>query len=326
MQKITWGIIGCGDVTEIKSGPAFNKVDASSLVAVMRRDAAKAADYAWRHQVPSYYTDAATLIADPQVNAIYVATPPDSHETYAIAAMEAGKPVYVEKPMSLNGPSAKRMLDAAGLNNVKLVVAHYRRAQPLFLKVKELLAQDAIGKIIYAKLDYRRKAATPAEITGSKTAWRYDPAKSGGGLFHDLAPHQLDLMYFLFGDAKSYSGLSSNRLGLYNADDLVTGNILFKSGVQFSGTWCFGAAAEQEADVCEIFGTNGSISFAVFNQQKILLSTKAGQQVFHFPPLQHVQQPMIEKVVQYFLGKAPNPCSAGEGHVVMKIMDAFTGR
>ena len=99
MQQINWGIIGCGDVTELKSGPAFNKVSNSSLVAVMRRDAAKAEDYAKRHGVPKWYSNAEALIKDPDVNAIYIATPPSSHLEYAMAAMNAGKPVYVEKPM-----------------------------------------------------------------------------------------------------------------------------------------------------------------------------------------------------------------------------------
>src|SRR5205085_8185937 len=102
MDKINWGIIGCGDVTEVKSGPAFNKVKNSSLVAVMRRNAVKAKDYAQRHNVPKWYTDANDLIADPKINAIYIATPPSSHEKYTLAVLDAGKPVYVEKPMSID--------------------------------------------------------------------------------------------------------------------------------------------------------------------------------------------------------------------------------
>src|SRR5437870_5565340 len=123
MKKINWGIIGCGDVTEVKSGPAFNKVPNSSLVAVMRRNADKAKDYARRHNVPKWYDDANKLIADPDVNAIYIATPPSSHEEYTLAALNAGKPVYVEKPMTLNTAQANNMLNAAKEKNIKLVVA-----------------------------------------------------------------------------------------------------------------------------------------------------------------------------------------------------------
>ena len=142
MKKINWGIIGCGDVTELKSGPAFNKAKNSSLAAVMRRDAVKAKDYAQRHQVPTWYTDAALLINDPAVNAIYVATPPLSHEAYTIAALQAGKPVYVEKPMALNYKAALNMVDIAAKKNQKLVVAHYRREQPFFKKINQLIINN----------------------------------------------------------------------------------------------------------------------------------------------------------------------------------------
>src|SRR6185369_11841124 len=147
MGKIKWGIIGCGDVTEVKSGPAFNKVKNSELFAVMRRDAEKAKDYAQRHNVPKWYSDANQLIHDPEINAIYIATPPSSHEEYTMMAFNAGKPVYVEKPMSVDAASASRMVKVAKEKNLKLVIAHYRNAQPLFNRIKQLLNEKVIGNI-----------------------------------------------------------------------------------------------------------------------------------------------------------------------------------
>src|SRR6187549_2294978 len=136
MKKVNWGIIGCGDVTELKSGPAFNKVSDSALIGVMRRDGARAQDYARRHNVPKWYDDANMLINDPDINAIYIATPPSSHESYTLAAIEAGKPVYVEKPMAMNYATASNMANTAAAKNIKLSVAHYRRAWPLFIQIK----------------------------------------------------------------------------------------------------------------------------------------------------------------------------------------------
>ena len=325
MQKINWGIIGCGDVTELKSGPAFNKVNNSCLVAVMRRDAGKAKDYAYRHGVPLWYKDADQLIGNPDVNAIYIATPPDSHEQYTEAAINAGKAVYVEKPMSLNAASALRMLQKAEEENVKLVVAHYRNAQPMFIKIKEMLHQHAIGKIKEAQLNYFTKPLSILEMALPKQAWRINPAISGGGLFHDLAPHQLGLMLYFFGEVKAASGTSCNLNGLYAADDTVNGNIIFKNDVEFNGHWNFNALANEERDECIITGAGGSIRFSVFGRQQITLSIDGKETLFSFEPLLHVQQPMIEKVVQYFLGKAPNPCKPEEGVEVMKLMDTFTG-
>ena len=324
MNKINWGIIGCGDVTELKSGPAFNKVKNSELVAVMRRDAAKAKDYALRHHVPKWYSDANELINDPAVNAIYIATPPSSHEAYTIAALQAGKPVYVEKPMTVNAASATNMMKAVAEKNGKLSIAHYRRAQPLFKKIKQLVLDKAIGDIRFARLALCKRSLTKEELNIEKTAWRVDPAFAGGGLFNDLSPHQLDLMYYFFGEVDKASGIANNQAGLYAADDMVTGNILFKNGVQFSGVWCFNVAGPDEKDYCEIVGDKGTICFSFFEHKPVSISINGKTENLSFDPLQHVQQPMIEQVVNYFLDEGPNPCSAEEGVEVMKLIDQFT--
>lgn len=323
MDEIKWGIIGCGDVTEVKSGPAFNKIPNSWLVAVMRRDASKAEDYARRHQVPKWYHDADQLIHDPEVNAIYIATPPLQHEAYTIQALASGKPIYVEKPMALNSEAAKRMVAASDQYKVKLSVAHYRRAQPLFLKIKALLAANAIGDIRFIDLKMLQPQKSNL-IAKSDYNWRMDPEIAGGGLFHDLAPHQLDLMIYYFGKVKTYHGIALNQSQLEKVDDLVTGHILFENGIVFNGTWCFTVAEGQESDICEIYGTKGKISFPMFGHQ-IKLTVKGFEEHFDFLPLKHVEQPMIEKVVAYFLNQTnENPCSGEEALKTMELIDGFT--
>jgi predicted dehydrogenase len=324
MDKINWGIIGCGDVTEVKSGPAFNKVKNSSLVAVMRRDAEKAKNYAKRHNVAKWYADADSLINDPDVNAIYVATPPSSHEQYSITATNAGKPVYVEKPMAINAVSARNIMNASLDKNVKVVVAHYRREQPLFKKIKQLLAEKIIGEVRFVHLEFCKRSLTKEELEIPKNKWRVDNEIAGGGLFHDLAPHQLDLMYYFFGEEEKAYGLSLNQQKLYNADDIVAGNILYKSGIIFNGLWSFNVSEEDEKDCCEIVGSKGKIQFSVFGEPKIKLAIEGKKENILFDALQHVQQPMIEKVVEYFLDKGPNPCNAEEGVKVMELIDKFT--
>ncbi|CAN5550177.1 Gfo/Idh/MocA family oxidoreductase [soil metagenome] len=324
MQQINWGIIGCGDVTELKSGPAFNKVPNSKLVAVMRRDAAKAKDYAERHGVPKWYSDATKLINDPKVNAIYIATPPSSHEDYALAAIAAGKPVYVEKPMTINHAQAINIASTAQEKNIKLVVAHYRRVQPYFKKIKLLLDENTIGDIRFARLSFFDKPLSEEALQTSKMAWRVDPAIAGGGLFHDLAPHQIDLAYFFFGEPVKVKGVAVNQSKNYAADDIVSGNILFENGIVFSGTWCFNAAPSDAKDVFEIFGSDGKISFCVFGKQNIVITKNGNETIIPFEAPMHVQQPMIEQVVNYFLDKGSNPCSAEVGATVMDLMEQMT--
>jgi len=322
MNEIKWGIIGCGDVTEVKSGPAFNKVPNSSLVAVMRRDAVKAADYAYRHGVPKWYSDASELINDPEVNAIYIATPPLQHEAYTIEALAAGKPVYVEKPMALNAAAAQRMVNAANNYGVKLSVAHYRREQPLFLKVKSLIDKHAIGDFRFVDLHMLQPEKSKV-IAKTAYNWRMDPNIGGGGLFHDLAPHQLDLMLYFFGAINSFSGIALNQSKQQPVDDLVTGRILFENGVVFNGTWCFSVAEGQQLDVCNIYGSKGKISFPMFGHQ-VKLTHNGVEEQFDFLPLAHVEQPMIEKVVAYFLNESENPCSGEEALKTMELLDGFT--
>jgi predicted dehydrogenase len=320
---INWGIIGCGDVTEVKSGPAFNKVPNSKLIAVMRRNADKAKDYAQRHGVGKWYSNADDLINDPDVNAIYIATPPLNHEEYAIKAMQAGKPVYVEKPMALNANAAERIEKAAKETGVKVTVAHYRRQQPLFLKVKELLHQKAIGDVRIVDLKMLQPHQSEI-ITKTETNWRVDPSVSGGGLFYDLAPHQLDLMMYFFGRPKNISGIAFNSSHFYNADDVTCGQILFDSGVVFNGSWCFTVA--ERKDLCEIIGSEGRLSFPIFDHKQLILEREGTKTTIEFERMPHVQQPMIQKVVEYFLGQADNPCSAAEGVEVMKMMDSLSGK
>jgi predicted dehydrogenase len=322
-ETICWGIIGCGDVTEVKSGPAFNKVPNSRLVAVMRRNEEKAKDYAERHGVEKWYSNADDLINDSAVNAIYVATPPASHEEYAVKAMKAGKPVYVEKPMAINAEAAERMESMAKETGTKISVAHYRRQQPIFLKIKELLEQKAIGDVRVIQLKIWQPHQSNI-IAQTETNWRIDPSVSGGGLFYDLAPHQLDLMLYFFGKAKRVSGISFNASGLYGADDVTSGQILFESNCVFNGSWCFTSYDRQ--DSCEIIGSEGKILFSVFDQNRFLLERDGTETTMEFDRLQHVQQPMIQKVVEYFLGRSNNPCSVSEGVEVIKMMDALAGK
>lgn len=322
MYTINWGIIGCGNVTEVKSGPAFNKVPGSKLVAVMRRNAEKAADYALRHQVENWYDDAAKLINDPMVNAVYIATPPSSHMEYAIAVIDSGKSVYLEKPMTIDFATSNLIVKAAEAAKTKLTIAHYRRCWPLFLKLKSLLNQQTIGDIHLIKLHLYKTPPTAAELIDEKMIWRFNPYISGGGLFHDLAPHQLDIMYFLFGKASHVTGFATNRGGHYLADDTVSGNILFANEIVFNGTWCFSAPISE--DECEIIGSTGTIRFSFFSGNYLLIFQNGQTTRLEFDLLQHVQQPMIAETVKYFAGGDINPCSGEEGGEVMRWIEEIT--
>jgi len=308
---VKWGIIGCGDVTEVKSGPAFQKVENSELIAVMRRNGEKAADYARRHSVPKWYDDADRLIHDPDINAIYVATPPDTHAMYSIKAMEAGKPVYVEKPMAMNQQECQQMIDVSKKTGMPLYVAYYRRAQPYFVKLKQLIDMPAIGdiKMINMILHWPVK---PEELEGAP-GWRVDPAVSGGGHFHDLASHQIDWLEYAFGPLKTVTGISANQSGLYPADDAVVANFAFESGVLATGSWCFTTPEKQVSEVTEIIGSKGRISFSFFSNDVIHVETDTMVEDFEIPKPEHVHQPLVEMVVRALRGEGECPSTGESG-------------
>jgi predicted dehydrogenase len=325
-STISWGIIGCGDVTEVKSGPAFNKVTGSQLVAVMRRDAFKAADYAMRHGVGKWYADADELMSDPDINSIYIATPPVYHKQYTLEALKRGLNVYVEKPVTLNKAEAEEMAEALKLSTAKLTAAHYRRALPMFLFVNDLLDNKAIGDVrtVQIKMWQRRK---PTLITYTEENWRVNPELSGGGYFHDLAPHQLDLMLYFFGEPEKLFGFSQNQADITAADDSVAGVALFPNKVAFNGSWSFNVDEKEETDQCLIVGSEGSISFPFFGKTVTWHNeSHIEPQVVNFEHPQHIQQPMIERVVAYFAGNGENMCSIAQAIIVMKMIDAFTGK
>jgi predicted dehydrogenase len=322
MKTIRWGMIGCGDVTEVKSGPGFQKASNSSLVAVMRRNGSLARNYAERHGVAQWYDDAARLIADPDVDAVYIATPPSSHKQYTLMSAEAGKPVYVEKPMALNFVECQEMIAACRAAAVPLFVAYYRRALPRFLKIKQLVDSRAIGEVRFVSVTFYQ----PADLVRLKSAvlpWRVVPELSGGGLFVDLASHILDFLDYVFGPIVSVQGHASNQAGLYPAEDIVTGTFRFESGVHGVGSWCF--AASDKCDQTRIIGSEGEISFSTFDANPILLTTPDGVSEFRidYPP--HIEQPLIQTVVDELSGEGVCPSTGESAARTSWVMDQMLG-
>ena len=301
LNDINWGIIGCGNVTELKSGPAFSKIEHSRLVAVMRRNAALAEDYAKRHNVPRFYADASQLINDAEVNAIYVATPPDTHALYAIQAMKSGKPVYVEKPMARNYQECEEMIRVSEETGVPLYVAYYRRTLPAFLKVKDMITSGEIGKPLSVHIQLHR-AFGERDSNAATQTWHVNPDISGAGHFYDLASHQFDYLDFLFGSVEIVSGMAVNRAGLYKAEDTVTAAFLFESGVVGSGNWTFVADKQGETDFIEITGTEGAIRFPCFDKGKVQLIKNGRHEELSFENPENISFYLVKQVVETLRG------------------------
>ena len=318
MHTIRWGIIGCGDVTEVKSGPGFQKARNSSLVAVMRRNGALAEDYARRHGVPRWYDDADALIHDAEVDAVYIASPPSSHHEYTLLSARAGKPVYVEKPMALDYRECREMVEACETAGVPLFVAYYRRALERFLKVRELIETRAIGEVRFVSITLHQPLY-PEDYNADALPWRVRPEIAGGGRFLDLASHMLDFLDFTLGPIGEVQGFASNQAQMYPAEDIVTGTFRFESGVQGTGTWCF--SAFDHADVTEIVGTEGKIAYSTFDARPVVLTTKRGRTEFSIEYPQHIQQPLIQTIVDALNGTGECPSTGVSASRTTRVMD-----
>jgi len=320
MHTVRWGIIGCGNVTEVKSGPGFQETPHSRLVHVMRRQGELARDYARRHDVPAWSDNAGTLIRDPQVDAVYVATPPGNHLDYALACAEAGKPCYVEKPMARNHDECVRMVAAFEAAKLPLFVAYYRRALPRFIRIKELLDSGTLGAIRHVHVT-QDLMPEPEDNDPERRAWRLKPAISGGGRFLDLASHTLDVLDYLFGTIASVNGVAENLAGLYSPEDFVSGTFRFNSGLAASGDWCYCAGVNRE--YVEVIGERGLLRFSIFGNAPLELIHNTDTQSIDAPNPVHIQQPLIQTIVEELTGTGSCPSTGARASRTTWVMDRF---
>lgn len=325
MNTIKWGFIGCGEVTEKKSGPAFSLVENSMVVAVMSRSEEKARSYAQRHGIKRWYTDPQALLDDPEVNAVYIATPPSTHATFAIMAMKSGKPVYVEKPMAANYEDCCRINRISLTTGMPCFVAYYRRYLEYFMRVKQLVSNGEIGNVINVQI---RFAVPPRDLdyNSRNLPWRVQADIAGGGYFYDLAPHQIDLLQEMFGPIIEAEGYTANRGGLYETEDSVSACFRFSNGVPGSGSWCFVAHESAKEDCIQIIGDKGSISFSVFTYAPIKLHTERGDEKIRIDTPAYVQLPLIRNVVEHLQGKAICTCDCVSATPVNWVVDRILGK
>lgn len=321
-KTMRWGIIGCGNVTELKSGPPYYQVEGFSLDAVMRRDIEKAKDYAERHSVKKYYSKAEDLINDPEIDAVYIATPPDTHKLYGLMVAKAKKPCCIEKPMATTYAECVEINDAFTKAKVPLFIAYYRRTLPRFVQVKKWIDEGVIGDIRHVNWQLYKPASV---IDLSKEYnWRTDSKVALGGYFDDLASHGLDLICYFLGTIKEVQGICTNQQNLYSAYDAITANWIHENGITGSGSWNFGAFGRE--DKVEIIGSKGEIIFSVFDEAPIQYKTAENKQELVIEHPKSVQYFHIEKMKDYFFSNQVHPSTGENGVHTSWIMDKILGR
>ncbi len=295
-EEVRWAFIGCGNVAEKKSGPAFSKIIGSQVIGVFRRDYPKAVDYAQRHNIPKVYSTLEELLNDREVNAVYVSTPHYLHRPHALAVAEAGKACYLEKPMGLTYPEAVEIHEVFKQKSLPLYVAYYRRKLPPFVWLKEFLKRGHLGKIKEGELRFIR-SARPIEKNPETLPWRLKPELSGGGYLFDIAPHHLDFLAYVFDKITLKNSIHENRGGFYEAEDYTLAHMLLNDEIAFTAEWNFAAPEGHSADFIRFVGDKGSIEMPFFGPYPVKVHLENREFSFRIEPTQHVQQPLLESIV-----------------------------
>ncbi len=286
---INWIVIGVGDITKRRVIPAIQAEPRSQLYGIVSRDPEKAQPYKTR-----IWTSLDQALADPNVGAVYVATPVFLHAPQTIQSLRAGKHVLCEKPMAMNEAEACAMLDVSEKSGKLFGVAYYRRTYPKVHRAKQLLEAAAIGKPVVAELTCHGWF----DGTGSRS-WLVDPAKAGGGPLHDIASHRIDVLNFLFGQPQRATGQLSNVVHHYAVEDNATVMIEYAGGVR--GIVDVRWHSKIDRDECRIRGTDAEMDLTPLNGPDLVY---AGRREM-LPPHSNLHYPMIENFVDAVLGKAP---------------------
>jgi len=318
-------MIGTGNVTELKSAPSFNKIEGSRLVAVGNRTYKKAQDYAARHGVPTVHQDPFDVIRDPEVDIVYVATPPGSHMEYALETIRARKPVYIEKPMARTMEECNIINEAAGQAGVPVFVAYYRRGLDYFNRVKSIVDRGTLGKILHINLQ-QYYPARPEDYDRNNLPWRVIAEDAGGGYFFDLGCHALDILFYIFGDPLEVGGTNTNVAGLYEVEDSLSASILLPEGVLLSCSWNFVTPEAFRRDLVEVYGDKGKLEFSIFSFQPMILRAGEGKESIRTTQPEHIQMPLIRTIVSELNGEGLCPSTGETAAVTSKVMDIIAAK
>jgi 1,5-anhydro-D-fructose reductase (1,5-anhydro-D-mannitol-forming) len=318
-------MIGTGDVTERKSAPSFNKIENSRLVAVANRTFEKAEDYAARHNVPTVHRNPHDVIRNPEVDIVYIATPPGSHMDYALETIEEGKPLYIEKPMARTWEECNIINEAAEKKGLPVYVAYYRRSLDYFKKVRSIIQEGDLGKILHINLQ-QYFAARHEDYESQNLPWRVIPEDAGGGYFHDMGCHALDILFYIFGDPMEVTGMVSNMGGLYEPEDTLSANLILPGRLLVSASWSFVTPEPFQKDLVEVVAEKGKLKFSIFSFKPITLFTGDHKETMAIIQPEHIQLPHIRSIVAELNGNGKCPATGKTSAVTSRVMDIITSR
>ncbi len=314
MTNVRWGLIGCGDIAKKRVAPALRDLLKVDFVAVNRANFALAEEFARTFGARKWYADWRELLADPEIDAVYIATPVDLHAKQTIAAAEAGKHVLCEKPMALNVADCDRMIAACAANNVKLGIAYYRHFYPVIARVKEIIASGEIGQTVLANINAFEWNDMQK---GDARYWFFTPEKSGGGPMMDFGCHRIEVLTNIFGTIIEVKSFTDNLLFEREVEDTSAAFFKFANGTR--ATLTVTHAAFESQDTLDIFGSQGSLHITKLNQGDLRIVTAAGERHELHTPHDNIQLPSIADLTAAILENRVPSVTGEAGREVARI-------
>jgi predicted dehydrogenase len=313
---IRWGVIGAGDVFEHKSGPALYQTPDSELVAIMRTDAAKADATAQRHGAKRWYTDAQSLVNDPDVNAVYIASPHYLHPEHVALAARANKTVLCEKPMGVSAAQARACVDVCNKQEVSLTVAYYRRFWDVTQAMLERLRDGAIGRVVAA-----RAQITDFFSGDDDRAWLTSRAKSGGDALANAGAHWVDLFRYLLGDVAEVIAFTSSKLSGFETDDTAMVNMRMKNDAL--ATLIVTRRTPISTNELDIFGTEGRLYASPLSDGRLILHRQGREpELHHFPRRGVTHSELIAELIPRLQRGEPSPVPGEQAVAAWRVLEA----
>jgi predicted dehydrogenase len=315
---VHWGIIGAGDIARKQTARAIGAVRSARLEAVMRRDLQAARAFAQEFGAAKAYSQVEEVLADPEIDAVYIASPVHLHAQQTMAAAQAGKHVLVEKPMAMSTAECRAMISACRQHGVQLMVCYYQRFNARHIKLRELVAQGAIGQVTMAQA---RQVFLYPPAPG---LWRQSREQAGGGALMDVGVHGIDTLRFILGEVETVTALVGTLVFSYPVDDTATLLLRFRSGVQGVVSVAFSVPSVDEVDYLEVCGTGGRVWTAPLHAKDshgtLRVSTPQGEQLHVFEQSTH--QALIEAFDRSLERGEPVPVPGEEGLQGLAVVEA----
>ena len=318
MGTVKWGLIGCGDIAQKRVAPALRDLSNCELLAVTRSRPDLAESFAHRFGARKWYSAWQELLADKEIDAVYIATPVHLHAAQGIAAAEAGKHVLCEKPMAMNVKECDEMIAACRANNVKLGVAYYRRFYPVIDRIKGVIASGEIGKPVLVQINAFEWFDPPPDYP---RYWFLKRDLAGGGPMFDFGCHRIEALVNIFGPVKQVTSMVSNVVFNREVEDTSTSLFQFESGT--CGVLSVTHASSEPRDTLDVFGAQGSINIPVLNAGQMRIRTSNGERMESHPPALNIHLPLIEDFTKALLTGREPQVNGETGRMVAKIEEAI---